>query len=556
MNNFLRIKLTDLPYLIIILVAMVTFWDIRNIFFQQDEWIALGRVLAFQGDGGIIGYLQNVLSGNTLIRFLPFTSLTVYSLFSLFGLNPELHGLFALSVATVNALLMYIVINKFSKSIIIALITSVFWLTNGLSSQAITWIGTIIPSQLSMTAFLISLYFFLVYLDSSLTKLRWLLLSLIFMAISLSYKESGIYYIVTYSLLLWFDKDKFTNQFRAKFKTTLLIAIPIFLILITPRLVLFVNNQTNFSPAPVGQPTADNIAYNAFLLPARSIFQIFLPVKTIYENIYAAGRTHYYVDAGLGGCAVECLVGDAFSTMVSFYILLVMLLAFSFMSGKHKKIILISFASFVASLLPFVGFPNREAVLEPRYYIFPALWMGAMISSVCYFAFGKIPLLRAPIMLLIFVPIIFFNASSIRNSLASDIQVGEYRRKMIQTIAEIKPDLHKNNVFYFFTDHTGFYEFQSGFGQTLAVALNDTGKIPKNALYDYDFYNSYYEGLKNYPEGKFGYFMNYEKLRNAFEENPDLDVSVLHAYYWEHNEHTIRNVSDEIRSKLNKDLKR
>ena len=130
--------------------------------------------------------------------------------------------------------------------------------------------------------------------------------------------------------------------------------------------------------------------------------------------------------------------------------------------------------------------------------------------------------------------------------------VGDYRRGILNTVSAVKPDLEKSNVFYFFTDITGFYEFQSGFGQTLAVWLFDTGKIPKEALIDREFWDGY-EGIKYYPKGKYGYYMTYDKLLNGLRQNQDIPISSVYSFYWDYQKHTVKNVSEEIREKLKRD---
>ncbi|RJQ27605.1 hypothetical protein C4577_01055 [Candidatus Parcubacteria bacterium] len=542
---------------IIIIVTVITFWHAKDIFFQQDEWLGLGKAISRSDSGGLPSLIADLMPGDKpLVRLLPLTSIFNYIVFNLFGLKMWAYGVMSLGLAIINASIIYLAIRKLSKSSLIALGAALFWVTSSLSSQAITWIGAVIPSQMSLTAFLGSLYFMLIYLDSVFKERRWLIFSIILMVVSLSFKESGIYYLITFPLLIWFLKDKLKDNFLARFKTMLLIVLPVFLVLIMPRLLSVFNHQTASSSAPTYFASSTNVIYNAFLLPARSAFHVFLPVGKIYENIYSASRVHYAEDAGLGGCAVECLIGDSFSLMVSFYIIVIILLTTLLINRDQKKIVLISLASFFASLLPFILYQNRTTVLEIRYYIFPTLWMGVILSSICYYLLSKIPKFRLFLMLVIFVPLIAFNIMNIRKGMEVDVKVGEYRRQMLQTVTEIKPDLQKDNVFYFFTDNTGFYEFQSGFGQTLAVWFYNTGKIPKEALTDFDFYNSYYEGLKEYSEGKYGYFMTYEKLIIAFQNNPDLDVNVLHAYYWDHPKHTIKNVSFEIRNKLKSDLEK
>ena len=148
------------------------------------------------------------------------------------------------------------------------------------------------------------------------------------------------------------------------------------------------------------------------------------------------------------------------------------------------------------------------------------------------------------------LPLLGYYVTNIKRDLALDIKTGAYRKAMLETVSQIKPNLERNNVFYFFTDNNGFWEFQSGFGQTLAVWLYNTGKVPNEALTDPDFWDLSHEGLKQYKTGKYGYFMTYSKLLSALKENPDVSSDNVHAYYWDYQKHSVKNVSGNIREKL------
>lgn len=138
--------------------------------------------------------------------------------------------------------------------------------------------------------------------------------------------------------------------------------------------------------------------------------------------------------------------------------------------------------------------------------------------------------------------------------LAQDVMIGNYRKGILETVSAVKPNLGQDNIFYFFTDHTGFWEFQSGFGQTLAVWLYDTGKISKEALTDRDYWDLSYEGIKSYKKGKYGYFMTYSKLLTALSENRDIPISSVRSFYWDYQHHSVKDVSVEIQNRLVADL--
>lgn len=544
-----RIPLLNLlPIVVIILVTLVTFSDIQKIFFQQDEWLGLGGALYRRDSGGLIYVLGEIVSNfYQHPRFLPVTSLSNYVVYNLFGLNFSYYGIFALILAITNALLVNLVIHKLTRSYLISVAVSLFWVTNNLSYQSITWIGTLIPSQLSFSLFILSLYFLLIYAEQRFKKKRYLILSIAFISISLLSKEGGAFYIAVFPLLAWYHYSNV--HLKEKIKLVLFLCIPLIIIFVLPR--LFLPPRPDILEFTGGKAiSSQNMVYNAFLLPARTIFQVFLPQKQIYEFIYSSKKIHYNEQDGVA----EDIRADAFSLLVSFYTLFFVLLATTLIKDKNRTLGLLSVVGLFVSTLPFIMFENKEAIMDPRYYTFPALWGGLLLFSLIGGMVNSIPKFNRQIIVIAIIVVTAFNISGIKLLLAGDIKTGQYRKDMLNQLTELKPDLHNNNVFYFFTENNGFYEFQSGFGQTLAVWLYDTGKIPRPVLTDLDFMNYYYEGIKSYPEGKYGYFMTYQKLIEALKNNPEISLNEVHAYYWNHPKHTIKNVTLEIQDELNQDL--
>lgn len=536
---------------IIVLVTLLAFWSINKIFFQQDEWLGLGGAIYRQEIFGTLGSIKQVFNfqnKNESTRFLPVTSIANHLLYNNFKLNTGAYGLLSLTIVIVCALLINSIVYKLTNSYLISTGTSLLWVTNNLAYQAFTWIATMMPSLLAVLFFLLGLHFLLVYKEKK--KNRFYVMSTIFVVLSLFSKESGVFYLITYSVVIWFFfKEEFSNL--KKIKLSVLLFIPVLISLLFPRLLFSLYNQNNFSPS-VASANRIETAYNLFLIPARSLFHVYFPQTKIYELIYLANNIHY--SAQTNGFVVESIIADSFSLLAAFYILLVIFIAILLTKEKERKIIYLSLISFFASTLPFIIFKNDAAVLENRFYIFPALWASLLLSSTIFALFSRFGKFRNILMILVLGPIILYYISGIHKSLAQDILVGNYRKDIVNTVLEIKPELKANNIFYFYTDDNGFYEFQSGFGQTLAVFLYDSGKIPREVLTDRDYWDPAFEGLKSFNQGKFGYFMTYSKLVEALNNNKDLNLDSVYSYYWDPQKHTIKNVSDDIRDRLKKDI--
>lgn len=546
-----KIRFHILSLSIIIFVSIVSFGGINNIFFQQDEWLGLGGAIYRQETFGTLGSIKQVFNfqnRNESTRFLPVTSIANQLTSTNLKLNTGYYGLLSLAIVTTCALIFNQIVYKLTNSYLIATLTSLMWITNNLAYQAITWIATMMPSLLTVLFFLLGLYFLLIFNEKK--KSYFFVISILSVTLSLFSKESSIFYLITYAMVIWFFfKEKF-NKVK-KFKLTALLFVPLIIAIFVPRFLFSLNDQNNFSPS-VASASIVEISYNLFLIPAKSLFHVYFPQTKIYELTYLANNIHY--SAQTNGFVVESIITDAFSLLIAFYFLFFIFIITLLAKVEHRKIILFSLISFFASTLPFIIFKNDAAVLENRFYIFPALWASLLLTSILFVLFSKFGKFRSILMILAFVPIIIYNISGIRKSLAQDILIGNYRKGILNTVSGIKSQLGHDNVFYFYTENNGFYEFQSGFGQTLAVWFYSTGKIPKEALTDRDYWDLSYEGIKIYPEGGYGYFMTYGKLQQALKENPNITLNQVFSFYWDPQKHTVKNVSENIREKLKKDI--
>jgi hypothetical protein len=532
--------------LIIIAVSVITYRDMGSTFFQQDEWATLGRVMKFQGSLGLLDYLKEVVFEIKAPRLLPFTLIGNYLIFKLFGLNISYYGIFAFFIVTINSLLIYFTVQKLLKSSLASTAASLLWLTNSLSSDTVTWVGTTISSQFSFMFFVISIYYLLSFIEKP-KETIFFIRSLVFMSVSLWFKEIGLYYFIPFILYLWLFSKK--ERLSIKFRRSGEILLPLLITFFLTRLIIKQNMDIG-AATTVEVPELPYLVYNFFLIPARGLFHVFLPQVDLYNLFHMANKVRYFGQTD--GFVVDNIIPDAFSLLISFYLVTMIGFLSWFLNTRHRKILLLAVVSFIFSFVPILLFQNKDAILDPRYHIFPAFWASILVAVLIAGIFNKgIKRIVAVVLLIL---LINHNISSIHYLIDQDIVLGNYRRKILATINEIKPELGDDNVFYFFTSYTGFYEFQSGFGQTLAVWFFDTGKIPPEVMTDADFWDFYYEGLKVYDGKKYGYFMFYDKLLGALQQNSDISLNNVHAYYWDHPKHTVENVSGEIRQKLLNDL--
>lgn len=543
-------NLKILSALIIIGVALFTFKDITQIFFQQDEWLGLGGAITRSEEGGIFKAIQDVFTPQEKgARILPVTAITNYLVFTSFLKNPAYYGILALVLIIFSSILLNLALYRLTKSFFLSIITPLMWFTNNLSLQAVTFPGAVITSQFSFLFFALSFYLLVLFLTTS-GKSLFLWLCILFMVLSLWAKETGVFYILVFPVLIWLFAPKVMGIIQ-KTRVTILLAIPLFVGIIGPQLLFSPDVDTQLSSSLKPSANIENVIYNVFLLPARSLGQIFIPAAKVYPFAFWVNEVHYNIK---DGSILESAVADLFSILVSFHVLLIIFIAVVIGRTDDRKLVIFGLFAFLVSLLPFVFFQNSTSLLEERYYIFPALWAGLIFASVASALFWRLPKVNGVLLLIVFIPLLAVNIGGVRRGLIEDIEVGHYRRAMLENILEIKPYLQDENIFFVAEEGGGFYDFQSGFGQTLAVWFYDTGKIPRGALTDLDFWELDYEGIKNYSGNKYGYFMNYDKLLSALKENSDFVLAGIHSFKWDPQNHTVTDISEEIRKKISEDL--
>jgi len=537
-------KLWIITIFLVILFGVVAYNGLTDLIFQQDEWMSLGASITRLEEGGVIRSIEDSFNlPASITRVLPVAAILNHYVFNIFGLDFFKYGLLALFLVIINSLVVFWFAYKLVGRWLPSIFAALMWLTNPLSYQAVSWFGAMSTAQISFLLFIVSSICLLIFLEGN--RKKWLFLSLVLILASVWTKETGVFYVVVFILLI------LRSRLKNKIKYLLVVFIPIVIAFVIPRFFM-VGNQGMDN---VGGEQPGRLTYNIFLLPARSLSQVYFSQKDMYD-FFRYINTNYY-GGQIDGYVVEGIIPDVVSIMMSFYFVLLILLAV-LISGRtvDRGIVFISLLSFFASVLPFAIFENRAAILEPRYYIYPALWGGIVFSFVIWSLLSRLGWLGKALFVLVGLMVLNYNVSGVQASLKADVELGSYRRDILETVSLVGPKLGKDIIYYFFTDHTGFYEFQSGFGQTLGVWFYDTGKVPREVLTDLDFWDPSYEGLKKFGDTKYGYFMTYDLLIEALRQNTDIILDNVHSFYWDHAGHSVTDVSEQIRDKLREDLAR
>ena len=142
-----KINFLFVDFLFLLIIFVFIYLQVPFIFFQQDEWLGFGLMIA-QEQGLPINLGID-------FHFVPLNLLLANLLFKLFGLNYFVYNLIGLIFHFINGILIYAIAIKLLRRRIIALVSSVLFITSSSASQLIMWLAVSIAT-LSLTFALLS----------------------------------------------------------------------------------------------------------------------------------------------------------------------------------------------------------------------------------------------------------------------------------------------------------------------------------------------------------------------------------------------------------------
>ena len=135
--------------------------------------------------------------------------------------------------------------------------------------------------------------------------------------------------------------------------------------------------------------------------------------------------------------------------------------------------------------------------------------------------------------------------------------IGNLRIEILNSIKKSYPTLPEKVIFY--TDSNKSYyglpdedkiiPFQSGLGQTLLLWYYSDEKFSKVFFENKYLWGILSDGYKEIDDRGLGYFRDFERLKNAVNDN-NLNPESVIAFRWDYYTNTLTDITREIRSKL------
>lgn len=551
-------------WLLIPLAVVVAYWQLPLTFWQQDEWHHFGVEFIWRFKGFANFIVSDVISPFG-VRFLPFTQLANYFQFSLFGENPVGYSLISLTIHILNSLLLYLVTLKLTKEKRISLIASLIFAVAPSSSQAVTWLMQHTGTLTSLTFSLISVLFFVDYLEQKGDKK--LFLSCLSLILAIGFKEIAFFlfpFLVYLTFLYRKGKEIKNINYKAAGAVILTgLAYATFVIwsfLSRPR-----EESAVFIPRSGFFQT---LIRRMFSVPLRVTAQSFFTEKLIYKTASFLSRLPI-IKAGapkVGSPQYDVFVEQVVTKRLM-YLLGLLILGFAFLAwrklkgGKKNQVtkrrtILIALGFVVLSSFPLLfisPLAGNFVFIESRYLYVAIVGSSLLLAMI----FENLFLKHKRIGWILLVTFLTLNIYQLNMQLKQQVSLGRTRKSILADIRARKPDLPDKVVFYTETDKS-FYglpadekimPFQSGFGQTLLVWYQSTENFPAD-FFEGDFLWPITEqGYKEVNERGFGYFRDYNRLQEAVESYKLPKDSVI-AFKYDSISNNLIDITDEIRLKL------
>ena len=186
-------------------IDVIFFWNLWNTYFQQDEWLNIGRAIYQQQH-----LPWSVFSFNS-VHFFPFNNLIWIGEYRLFGIDAHYYAFASILTHVIGAVCAYIFFKTLTKSTTAACILSTLLLISYPAKQVVVWYAVtgLVPA--------VSLVFlYLTYLirhkDTSLSLKQFSVLGILFFVGMFFREEAAILIPLTflYIVLFWRKENKKT----------------------------------------------------------------------------------------------------------------------------------------------------------------------------------------------------------------------------------------------------------------------------------------------------------------------------------------------------------
>lgn len=549
-----------------LLGAFFVYGKLLSTFFQQDEWAIFGNFIYWDKAG--LSWFGRLFT-DQYTHLIPLGNIVSYIQFRVLGVIFFGYGISSILLHFFNASLVYYLAHLLIKKRSIAFLSGSLFLLNAIPRQSVIWVATTAGTMGSTFFVLITLIFAVQYVQRE--KKRYLFTSLLFLVISLLFKETSIFLFLFLPIFFLLFKKKHTPKAILKvFSPFLLVGIFYLAFRLFFRLFFILNtNVINSAPEFFSQPNFFVYIYRILTVPFKTLAQSIFPVDYIIifaRNLIQLAYPQFVSSGVPDPYIVQSVASDLISYSIAILILIICGASIIFFrrlkENGQSRVITASLLFIFLSSIPLIIIPGRAgyfSLIDGRHLYVTSIFASILLASIgwTFYSLNSKKLSRATI-LLILVLFLGLNALQIRKDLNIQMANAYIRKSILNKITRDYPSLPENIIFYTESDKAYYgladeekiLPFQSGFGQTLLVWYNMHGeKFPSCFFKGKYLYTLLEENYKECEGRGFGYYRKLDSLKAGIVANK-LNPDQVLAFKFYSQTNKLEDITKEVRKKI------
>lgn len=538
-------KIYIFTLLFILFFTFVAYFPVTHGFFQNDEWRTIGHYLS-GGENLLTIFMPNVS------HYTPLANVFYFLYSSIFQLNFFWHALFSILAHLIVVSLLFVFFSILFKNRILAFFSSLLFAIGASGHQATSWIATDINTHGSTIFGILALIV--------LYRFNKIWLSIIFLIISLLFKEITIVFFILLPLMVYiFDNKKFIKNWLNYVK----IILVGFIYLIFRFSMLFFQRTNIEDRVVLETQSVSDVVHNMLSFPVKIFAQSLIPSNQLLS---LARQITKFLPSSLTGLygttAFDIFTENTSLQILNLLIFLVCAFLLVYVTKKSKnklmkKVVIFGFIFVILNSFIYALSPGRFGsipVVDSRNIYLPSIGAVLFLVSVVYLLLEK----RITKILLVIVLFIVLNIFWLEKELKFLAERGTERKNILYQIKKAYPDLPPKVVFYMVSDSPFYglpeseriFPFETNLGNIIMVLYQKTEDYPAELvdLPDYLF-GMTKEGYKEIDGRGFGYFRNWDLFIQAIEDNNLSGDSVI-AFSYHFSNKSVEDITLQTRKEI------
>lgn len=553
-------------YLGFVLIVVAIFYSpLLHAFYQQDEWFAFGTYYRLSNHSFFDLFLSSFAPN--VGHYIPLYFLSFYSFAYLFGTNFVSWQIASIIWHLLITAGVYVLLNKLFDDKKLSLLGASLFGLSGSAHQATSWVVADTNTHGAAFFGILSLIFILMSAEKEKTRIRFIFLSIVMFFTSLLFKETTVAVFLCIPLLYTiFRKGNFKKSSREVVFPWLISGVLYAML----RGIMFLLPQSKNSASVATQTqTLGEILQNMITFPAKAFFQDLIPPKWIQKvtesvlgrlHITGGNDVHTTGFAQYASGVLEIVFIVSFISIVGYFIRLWL------KNRENRNVQIILYSIFFISLnsMIFALSPERTGIitfLDSRNLYFTLV--GSVIFLVAIIKLFQVNQKLKKLLVVLVGGLFLLNISAGLLDFTDLVKQSSSRKDILTQIDAMIPPMtdkiviliQSDSTYYGLPDTQKIVPFQSGFGQTLLVYLNQKGNFPVDFYQSSDLWPITAEGYLQKDTHGFGYYRNYDTLL-AKVADQSVSVENVYAFYWRGRTEALVNETDVIRKKIQVDLEK